>query len=149
MKETDFAHKFINEYLYKLYPFMYAIKIHGHEAQEEGIPDNLFCLDSIFVGIEFKVRRDNRITTTPFQLKHINRIKTSGGVGIIVAYDENNDKILIRHNKLDYRKIFLSERAKTVGVKTKSIIIDWDFEFNTYEDAVKMIQIMVNTRSEI
>jgi len=140
MKETTFTGKFVGA-MRKAFPHMYAIKIHGHEMQSAFIPDTLFSINGLFVGIEFKIRRDGRISIAPGQVKEINKIKNSNGIGLIVACDEGSGKILIREKRIDYRAIFLS--TSNLSVKSKNIRIDWDFTFSNYDNAVDLIGVIV------
>jgi hypothetical protein len=132
MKETAFNKKF-NEYMLAKWPYMWTMKVHGHEMQQSGIADNLYCINSKFVAIEFKIQRDGRISTTPLQMKELNTIKNAKGISLFVAYDENRNKILVRQKRLDWRRGF-----------KKSIKLDWDFEFNHYETAIDLIDVMVS-----
>ena len=131
MKETAFNNKFVAA-LRQKYPNMYAKKIHGHDMQESGIPDNLFCINGVFVGIEFKVQRDGRVSITKSfkqQVRDLNQIKDANGIGLLIAYDEGRNKILVRTKRLDWRKL-----------KSK---IDWDFEFSHYEKAIDIVHLMI------
>jgi len=141
MKETDFSNKFINEYLKKKFPYMWYKKIHGDMYQKD-IADHLFCINSMFVAIEFKIQRDGRISITPMQIRELNQIKNANGLSLIVGYDENYNKILIRKKQLDYKAIFLKPSNRSV--KSKYIKIDWDFEFNNYENAIDLISLMLS-----
>ena len=138
MKETVFNKKF-NKHLREKYPILWGEKISGHEMQATSIPDNLYCINSLFIAIEFKIMRDGRISITPRQIKQINKIKDAKGIALIIAYDENNNKILIRERRLDHIEIFLSSS----NVKKKTIKIDWDFTYNSYELAIELLSIMI------
>ena len=142
MKEADFSRDFIDTIKMK-FPYYWGKKIHGHEMQDSSIPDNLFCINAIFVAIEFKVQRDGKISITPGQIREINEIKNANGIGLIIAYDENKGKILIRDKRLDYKKLFL--RSNITNAR-KYIRIDWDFEFSDYETAVDIISLMVENK---
>lgn len=134
MKETDFNRKFIDE-LQKKYPHMHGWKIHGHDMQVAGIPDNVYCINGKFVAIEFKIQRDGKIPVTKSlkrQLRELKLIKNAHGIGLIVAFDENRHKILIHNRRIDYHKIN-SSRLK----------IDWDFEFSKYENAIDIVKLMI------
>jgi hypothetical protein len=132
MKESAFTDKFI-PCMRERWPYMWSMKIHGHEMQQSAIPDFLFCINSVFVAIEFKVQRDGRISTTPLQMRELHKIQNAKGIGLLVAYDENIDKILVRNKRIDY-----------MAIKTKYIKIDWDFEFNNYETTIDLIEVMVS-----
>ena len=140
MKESKFSENFIDAMKVK-FPFMWKIKIHGHEMQREGVPDHLFGINGKFLTIEFKIQRDGRISTSPLQLKEICDIKNSNSIALIVAYDENYDKILIREKRIDYKSIFLS--PSNVNIKSGNLKIDWDFEFSQYENAIDLIGVMI------
>lgn len=133
MKESDFSKKFIDAMKQK-FPHMWAVKIHGHDMQQKFIPDNLFCINGKLLAIEFKIQRDNKISITPGQIKEISKIKNANGCGLIVAYNENNHRILIREKRLDW---------KIATDNKKYINIDWDFEFVVYENAVDLIWVML------
>lgn len=137
MKETDFTKTFVKE-MRKKFPHIYERKIHG-DVFQRNIADNLFCINSIFVAIEFKVQRNNRISITPGQIIDIIKVKNASGIGLIIAYDENKDKILIHDKRIDYKKIFLNN----INKDKKKTNIDWDFEFNNYNDCIDMIYMMV------
>ncbi len=137
MKETMFNNNFV-KVLKRKYPYMYKLKVHGHNMQKTGVPDNLFCIKGKFVAIEFKIQRHGKISTKPKQIKEINKIKNSGGIGLFIAMDESTKKILIREKRLDHKKLFLSQEKIR-----KYISIDWDFTFNYYEDAVDLINIYI------
>lgn len=139
MKETAFGKKFIAEMQNK-FPLLWGLKVHGQEMQASFIPDYLFCINSYFVGIEFKVQRDYRISITPGQIKELIKIQNAKGIGLIIAYDEDRNKILIRSKRLDYKAIFLDGFKP---VKSGNIKIEWDFEFVHYNDAVDLLQVLV------
>lgn len=135
MKEATFSKKFLVEFK-KKFPYCWGKKIHGHEMQASSILDYIFCVNGVFTAIEFKVQRDGKISITPGQIREINNIKNANGIGLLIAYDENKYKILIRDTRLDYKKIFSS----------KYIRIDWDFEFSDYETAMDLIGLMVENK---
>jgi hypothetical protein len=141
MKESEFGKVFINSYLIEKFPYIWHKKIHGHEMQDRGIPDNLFCVNGLFLGIEFKVQRDGRITIEPGQIREINKIKDAKGIAFIIAFDETNKKILIRERRLDWKELFMS--GKDTGKSGKSVKIDWDFECNDYFDAIDIISVAI------
>lgn len=141
MKESAFTKKFIQSMKVK-FPFMYSLKVHGHEMQSSFIPDCLFCINGLFIGIEFKIQRDSRISITPGQIKELNKIKDSKGIALIIAYDENRGKILLCQRRLDYMTLFISNVDRKV--KSKNIKLDWDFEFSNYEDSIDIISVLVN-----
>lgn len=147
MKESNFTDKFI-PYMEAKFPFMWKFKVHGHEMQNSAVPDFLFCVNSIFLAIEFKVQRNNRVSITPMQIRELNKIINAQGIGLIIAYDENINKILVRTKRLDYNNIFLSPKNK-IPVKSKSVNIDWDFEFNNYEDCIDIIGLLVDNKGVI
>jgi len=134
MKESAFTDKFI-PYMRHKWPYMWSMKIHGHEMQQSSIPDFLFCINSVFVAIEFKVQRDGRISTTPLQMRELNAIQNAKGVALLVAYDENICKILVKKKRIDYKSI-----------KTKYIKMDWDFEFSKYETVIDLIDVMIGRK---
>ena len=134
MKESAFTDKFIPE-MRKRWPYMWDMKIHGHEMQRSSIPDFLFCINSVFVAIEFKVQRDGRIRLPPLQARELNKIQNAKGIGLLIAYDENIDKILVRNKRIDY-----------MAIKTKYIKMDWDFEFNEYETCIDLIEVMIGRK---
>ena len=138
MKETDFGRKFIEHFKTK-FPYAYGFKVHGHEMQQSFIPDFLYCVNGLFLGIEFKVQRDGRISITPGQAKELNKIQNAKGIALLVAFDEDKKKIYIRQKRIDYMILLQTP------VKSKNIRLDWDFEFSTYEDAVDLISVMVAT----
>ena len=143
MKESDFSKKFI-EHMNTKFPLAWSAKIHIDEMQSNSIPDYLLCINGVFLAIEFKVQRDSRISITPGQMKELNKIKNANGVALIIAFDEDNKKLLLRSTRLDYKEIFFSH-ANTKAIKSKNIKIDWDFAFNKYEDIVDVIKIMVES----
>ena len=129
MKETAFNKSFVDKMKLK-YPHMHGWKIHGHEMQESGIPDNLFCVNGTFVAIEFKIQRDGKVAVTKSfkqQCRQLAKIKDAGGVGLIVAYDENRNKILIREKRIKKPKSY----------------IDWDFEFSSYNNAIDIVMLRI------
>lgn len=130
MKESDFCNKFIVSMRVK-WPYMWYMKIHGHEMQQSSIPDYLFCINGRFVSIEFKVQRDNWISARPQQLRELNNIKNANGVSLLIAYDENRDKILVRE-----------KRFNNIALK-KYVKMDWDFVLNSYEEAVELIWVRI------
>ncbi|MDX1373470.1 MAG: hypothetical protein R3321_13435 [Nitrososphaeraceae archaeon] len=134
MKETVFTKKFV-DHMKKKFPYMWAANIHGHEMQRSSLPDYLFCINSIFTAIEFKVQRDYKISITPLQVKEINDIKNSNGIGLIIAWDENWDRILIRERRLDWKKI-----------KKGYTKIDWDFDYVNYEDAMDLLEVFIGAK---
>lgn len=133
MKETAFGKNFIKAMRIK-FPIMWYRKIHGEEMQSN-IPDYLFCINGVFVAIEFKVQRDGRISTTPLQLRELSEIKNAKGIALIVAYDENKEKILIREKRVDYKQTM-----------SKNIRIDWDFEFSDYSSTIEVLRVMVENK---
>ena len=135
LKETKFSKDFLQE-LKLVYPDMWATKISGSATQQTGIPDYLLGIKGRLVMIEFKIQRDNRIKITPRQIKVINEIWDSGSTALIVAYDENKDKILIRQSRLDPK----------VAMDSKKINIDWDFDFNSFEEAIKFMENMIGDK---
>ncbi len=139
MKETKFSKDFISE-MEKKWPHMWQMKIHGHEMQLSGVPDNLFSVNGRFLSIEFKIQRDSKIQTTPLQLKTIEDIRNSSAESLIVAYDENREKILIKTSRLDWRK-YLQESDATS--KKIAIQIDWDFEFNHFDYAIDLLELLL------
>jgi Holliday junction resolvase len=143
MKEVNFSNKFIEE-IYSKFPYIWGHKIHINEMQSRSIPDYIYCINGIFVALEFKIQRDGKISITPGQIREINNIKNANGVGLIVGYDEKRNKILIRDKRLDYKAIFLRDKDK--AIKSKSIRIDWDFELNHYEDAIGLIEVLVKSK---
>lgn len=143
MKESDFSNQFIL-YLRDKFPLMYGYKVHGSEMQRSGLPDNTFCINGLYVAIEFKIRRDYRISITPFQLRELKMIHDANGIGLIVAYDEDIGKILLRYNRVDYRKYLENPTKKTVSVK-----MEWDFQFNTYEEAVELFYLLIANKGEL
>jgi Holliday junction resolvase len=115
------------------FPYFWGMKIHGHEMQASSIPDFLFSINGKFVAIEFKIQRDGKISITRLQVRELEKIKNSNGIALIIAYDENNHKILIRERRYDWRRI-----------NKKYIRIDWDFEYSRYEHAINLIEVMVS-----
>jgi Holliday junction resolvase len=103
--------------------------------QQSAIPDYLFCINSVFVAIEFKVQRDKMISISPLQIRELNKIKDASGVSLLIAYDENQHKILIRNKRLS-------------KIKSKHAKIDWDFEFSAYSDVMDLLNIIINDQEE-
>ena len=130
MKETAFNHKF-NEFMRKKWPYMWHMKVHGHEMQQSGIADDLYCINGAFVAIEFKIQRDGKISTTPMQISQLNKVKNASGVSLLIAREENSGKILILKRRIAWQSI------------KRSIKIDWDFEFSKYETAIDLIDVMI------
>lgn len=147
MKESEFSNIFIKNHLKQKFPFMWYKKIHGDEYQKD-IADNLFCINSLFVAIEFKIQRDGKISITPMQIKELNEIKNAKGISLIVAFDENTNKILIRETRLDYKKIFLSPSNidNDKNIKKRYIKIDWDFEYSSYEEVIDLIYVLIENK---
>ena len=131
MKETKFGNEFIKKLVEVYGDKMWKIKIVGSERQATSIPDWLFCIKGKFVAIEFKVQRHGKITIEPNQIRELNKIKDSDGIGLIVAYEEKDDVILIRHTKVD--PILAIEGNKRIAV-------EWDLDFNTYKSAVDFLK---------
>jgi Holliday junction resolvase len=138
MKESDFSKKFITK-MQEKFPYMWFMKIHGHEMQQRDIPDYIFTINGFFLAIEFKIQRDGRISVTPGQLRELNKIKDSKSISLIVAYDEIYNRILIRQNRIDYKAIFLTPSNK--NVKSGNIRIDWDWEYSNYDNAIELISV--------
>ena len=136
MKETKFSKDFLQR-LNEIYPDMWFKKISGSTTQQTGIPDYLLCIVGKFISIEFKVQRDNKIRITPRQIKEINSIWDSKGIALLIAYDENRDKILIRQARLD---------SKT-AMQTKKISIDWDFTLDSFEDAMQFMKNLIGNET--
>ena len=136
MKETKFTNKFVRNLRIK-FPYMWDFKVHGHEMQKSAIPDNLFCIDGAFISIEFKIQRDSKIVTTPMQVKTIEDIRNAGGVSLIIAYDENRGKILVKSTRIDWRKLLKGKHNKV------SLRVDWDFEFSHYEPCMDLLEVMI------
>jgi len=134
MKESTFQNKFM-EVMHQRYPHLVGWKIHGHDSQEIGIPDYVGCVNGLFFGMEFKIQRDGKVSITPMQIKQLCRIKDAKGIGVVVAYDENFHKILLRQRRLDYKEAF--------GNRSLKLRIDWDFEYNHYEQAIDIIAYMI------
>ena len=126
MKETDFAHNFLDK-LQEIVKNRYQVKIVGSEQQRKGVPDYLLCILGEFVGIEFKIERNNKIALTPLQAKEANKIRHSKGQSLIVAYSEKEAKILINH------KGDLPIRFE------KYISIDWHMICYEYHEAINFI----------
>ena len=145
MKETAFSKRFIDEYMRPKFPHMWDLNVHGHDMQKMHVPDYLFCINSLFVAMEFKVQRDSRISITPGQIKELNNIKNANGIALLIGYDEKKHRLLMREKRLDYKKIFFSGLSKPV--KTKTIRIDWDFEFTDYEPITDLIGVMVENKA--
>lgn len=144
MKESKFNNNFVDAMKIK-FPHLWGHKFHGHEMQASSIPDNLFCINGLFLAIEFKVQRDYAIQTTPMQLKEIFDIFNSNGIALLIAYDENNNRICINTKRIDYKK-YIGNKAKIVSTKKISIKLDWDFEFKSYEDAVDFIYYLIEQK---
>ena len=126
MKESKFANNFIDK-LYEAVKDMYMIKIVGSEQQRKGVNDYLFSLFGQFVGIEFKIERNNKIALTPLQAKESNKIRKSGGQSLIIAYSEKEAKMLMNY-----------KRELPIRFE-KYISIDWDAICYEYTEAIEII----------
>jgi len=130
MKETKFGNTFI-KHLTDIYgKKMWKMKVVGSERQATSIPDWIFCIVRDFMAIEFKIQRSKKITIEPNQIRELNKIKDSQGIGLLVAYDEDTDNILIHQNRID---------PKLAIENNKHISLEWDFDFNTYESAIEFL----------
>jgi len=92
MKEKDFAKSFMKN-LKQLCPSFWTIKIHGHEKQIKGVPDNLLCCYGKFIAIEFKIDRGSGANPTPLQQFEMERISKAGGVALVVWRREKDGKV--------------------------------------------------------
>ena len=134
MKESDFAGKFLDE-LQKAVENRYQVKIVGSEQQRKGVPDYILCLLGEFVGIEFKIERNNKIALTPLQAKEANKIRKSKGQSLIVAYSEKEAKILMNY-----------EGDLPIRFE-KYISIDWHVICYNYYEAVNFILELITPSS--
>ena len=126
MKETTFGQRFIAK-LPEVCPRGWKLKVVGHSKQRSDIPDWLLCLDGRFAGIEFKIQRSGKISSTPGQANELNLIRKAGGRGYLIAYCEQSGEILIQHNK-SLSIIF----ADYIEVK-------WEKSFSSIQNACKFI----------
>ena len=126
MKETTFSNNFMDK-LTEVIPALYKLKISGSEKQRSGVPDYLTSLLGIFVAIEFKIERNNKISLTPKQTKQINNIRASGGQAFIIAYAEKRAEILVNYQGILPIKF------------EKYISLDWDMTFHDYHGVIEFI----------
>ena len=92
MKEKDFAKSFLKN-LKQHCPSFWCVKIHGHERQLKGVPDNLLCCYGKFIAIEFKIDRGNGARATPLQSFEMERIFKAGGVAVVVWRREKDGRV--------------------------------------------------------
>ena len=130
MKESKFSNTFIKHLTILYGKRMWSLKIVGSERQSTDVPDWLFSINGRFVAIEFKVQRSKIISIKPRQIRELNKIKDSGSPGLLIAYDEDQDIILMMQRKLD---------PQIAMDKKKRVELEWDFDFNTYEEAITFL----------
>lgn len=63
----------------------YVVKFYGCGGTRAGVPDLIVCANGRFIGVEVKAEDG---VVSPLQIKHIEKIKASGGAGIIVTPSE-------------------------------------------------------------
>lgn len=94
-REPAFTGEFMKELKNLMQEKLWFAKIHGHEMQTRGIPDVLCCINGIFVGIEFKIKRNNRIVVTPYQAFTKIVIEKSNGFCFVVSHNEDDASVSI------------------------------------------------------
>jgi len=81
--------------IHTAYPDSWAFKVVGSPYQVAGIPDCLFCIRGLLIGLEVKHRKPGEsrehalARATPQQLVQIMRINRAGGVaGVVLSVHE-------------------------------------------------------------
>ena len=80
----------------------YAINIHGHEMQESGIPDILFCMKGLFGAIELKMPGNK---PSKLQEYHMERIDKAGGVAFVAYSLEQVQAVMVQVGWVDVEEI--------------------------------------------
>lgn len=87
--ETRLDHRIVKAVLAE-YPGSWVLKVHGGPYQTEGVPDLLFCVHGLLVGMEVKCQGPGeseahaRERTTLTQRVQIARINKAGGIAATV-----------------------------------------------------------------
>ncbi len=81
---------------------IYALNIHGHEMQESGIFDILFCHKGLFGAIEMKMP-GNKLSK--LQEYHQERINKAGGVAFVAHNLEEVQQIMVQIGWIDAEEI--------------------------------------------
>jgi len=75
----------------RAWPDSFGWKVHGSPYQIAGLPDLVFCIHGLFIGLEAKHQRPGESLThalgraTPAQLEKIQQINTAGGTAAVVT----------------------------------------------------------------
>lgn len=103
-RETPFINEFMLEF-HKHCPDIWFFKTHGEPMQTRGVPDVLMCFCGVFVGIEFKIMRKGGIPPNPYQ-EHIREcIMKSGGLAMIIYWDEADGTVGIGSKRFDTKRL--------------------------------------------
>ncbi len=95
MKETVFTKNYMNEL--KTYGIWF-FKVHGHLEQTKGVPDVVACIDSKFVGIEFKVKRGSSaqsLNISMYQEYQMNEITKANGWAFVIFKNMRTGEICV------------------------------------------------------
>ena len=71
----------------------FSFKVHGNEFQRSGIPDLLFCICGIFLGLEVKMPR-GRVSEVQFAV--MREIREAGGYAEVVEDPEEALRFITR-----------------------------------------------------
>lgn len=63
---------------------IYAVNTHGNAFERRGRPDLYICYNGRFIGCELK-KAESGNRPTPLQLKHLQEIEKSGGIGVWIT----------------------------------------------------------------
>lgn len=121
--ETGLVHAIVASVL-KKYPDAFGFKVHGGPFQAVGIPDLLFCINGMMVGIEAKFQHAGESEThareraTPIQRKRISEINHAGGIaGVALTPEEALDIIRRGFHKQDLSRA--ASKAREAKNETK------------------------------
>jgi len=90
-KEGAFLREFMGEF--EKDSTCWYFKTHGEPMQTRGIPDVIICYSGLFISIEFKIMRGNKLNITPYQDYMAEKICKAKGIHLFVWYDENTKEI--------------------------------------------------------
>jgi len=102
-RETAFTGEFVRDLKAAFGDSLWLFKVHGHEMQAKGVPDVVCCINGLFVGIEFKIRRGS-VNITPYQKYTKECIEKANGFSFIVWFDEATAVVGIDELKFNDRK---------------------------------------------
>jgi hypothetical protein len=103
-RESAFVKEFMEDVKKIKGSDVWFFKTHGEPMQAKGIPDILMCYFGLFVGIEFKIMRNGKLSVTPYQEYVAELIQKSNGISWIIWYDESNTNCGINMKRFETRK---------------------------------------------